>query len=189
MTNWAGFSGRQSLITVPELAAEALGSYLADHMNRRFGSTEASLAELIPSAARLALDCIGNSDALYHNVEHTMLVTLVGYDIVRGRALLMPTLPGDFAHIIVACLFHDIGYVRGVLQGDGPAGFISNTRGEKIKLPRGASDAALLPYHVDRSKIFVMDRLGKSELLDANRIASAIEYTRFPSSKQAYDKD
>jgi hypothetical protein len=176
------------LITVPELAAEALGSYLADHMNRRFGSTEASLAELIPSAAKLALDCIGNSDALYHNVEHTMLVTLVGYDIVRGRALLMQTLPGDFAHIIVACLFHDIGYVRGVLQGDDADGYVINAKGDKVKLPRGSSDAALLPYHVDRSKIFVMDRMGMSRLLDASRIACAIEYTRFPASHQD-DKD
>ena len=176
------------MITVPELAAEALGSYLADHMNRRFGSTEASLAELIPSAARIALDCIGNSDALYHNVEHTMLVTLVGYDIVRGRALLMPTLPGDFAHIIVACLFHDIGYVRGVLQGDDADGYVINAKGDKVRLPRGSSDAALLPYHVDRSKIFVMDRMGMSRLLDASRIACAIEYTRFPASHQD-DKD
>ena len=176
------------MITIPELAAEALGSYLADHMNRRFGSTEASLAELIPSAARLALDCIGNSDALYHNVEHTMLVTLVGYDIARGRALLMPTLPGDFAHIIVACLFHDIGYVRGVLQGDDADGYVINAKGDKVKLPRGSSDAALLPYHVDRSKIFVMDRMGMSRLLDASRIACAIEYTRFPASHQD-DKD
>jgi hypothetical protein len=172
-----------SVITVPELAAEALGSYLAEHMNRRFGSTEASLTELIPSAARLALDCIGNSDALYHNVEHTMLVTLVGYDIMRGRALLMPTLPGDFAHLIVSCLFHDIGYVHG------PDGYVINAKGEKIKLPRGSSDAALLAYHVDRSKIFVMDRIGMSKLLDAARIARAIEYTRFPASHQPDDKD
>ena len=76
------------MITVPELAAEALGSYLGEHMGRRFGSTDAELIELVQSAARLALDCIGNSDALYHNVEHTMLVTLVGYDILRGRRLL-----------------------------------------------------------------------------------------------------
>ena len=60
-----------------------------------------------------------------------MLVTLVGYDIVRGRALLMPTLPSDFAHIIVACLFHDIGYVRGILQGDGPDGYVINAKGDK----------------------------------------------------------
>jgi hypothetical protein len=177
------------LITVPELAAEALGSYLAEHLNRSFGSTEASLTELIPSAARLALDCIGNSDALYHNVEHTMLVTLVGYDIMKGRALLIPTLPSDFAHVIAACLFHDIGYVRGILQGDGPDGYVVNAKGDKTKLPHGSSDAALLPYHVDRSKIYVMDRMGMSKLLDAARIARAIEYTRFPSSFQPDDKD
>jgi hypothetical protein len=79
------------VITVPELAADALGSFLADRITRRFGSMDTGLTEVIPSAARLALDCIGNSDALYHNVEQTMLVTLAGYDIVRGRALLTPT--------------------------------------------------------------------------------------------------
>ncbi|MGA9006307.1 MAG: HD domain-containing protein [Xanthobacteraceae bacterium] len=169
------------MITVPELAAEGLGSYLHEHMSRRFGTTHADLTELVPSVARLAIECIGNSDALYHNVEHTMLVTLVGYDIMKGRALLQPTFPSDFAHMLVACLLHDIGYVRGILQQDGPDGYITDTEGNKTKLPRGASDAALLPYHVDRSKLFVMDRLSKMELLDAGRIAHAIEYTRFPS--------
>ena len=178
-----------SLITVPELAAEALGSYLAEHMNCTFGSTEAGLTELIPSAARLALDCIGNSDALYHNVEHTMLVTLVGYDIIKGRALLMPTRASDYAHLIVACLFHDIGYVRGILQGDGPDGYVINANGEITKLPRGSSDAALLPYHVDRSKLYVVDRVGKSKLLDADRISRAIECTRFPPQYGADDSD
>ena len=61
------------MITVPGLAAEALGSFLTMHMGRRFGATHANLIALIPSAARLALECIGNSDALYHDVEHTML--------------------------------------------------------------------------------------------------------------------
>jgi hypothetical protein len=88
-----------ALITVPELAAEALGSFLAEDITRRFGSTDAALSELIPLAARLTLDCIGNSDALYHNVEHTMLVTLAGYDIMTGRALLMRTDASDFARI------------------------------------------------------------------------------------------
>jgi hypothetical protein len=97
------------MFTVPELAAEALGSYLSEHMGRRFGSTDAGLIERVQSAARLAIDCIGNSDALYHNVEHTMLVTLVGFDILRGRQLLIETNASDFEHLIVACLFHDIG--------------------------------------------------------------------------------
>ena len=166
------------MITVPELAAEGLGSYLHEHLSRRFASTHADLTELIPSIARLALECIGNSDALYHNVEHTMLVTLAGYDIIKGRALLTPTQPSDFAHLIVACLLHDIGYVRGILKGDGADGYIVDAKGGKTKLPRGSSDAALTPYHVDRSKLFVMDRIAEMEPLQADRIARAIECTR-----------
>src|SRR6188472_975130 len=116
--DWRSAAREGSMITVPELAAEALGSYLAEHMGRRFGSTDAGLIELVQSAARLAIDCIGNSDALYHNVEHTMLVTFVGYDILRGRRLFVETTASDFAHLLIACLCHDIGYVRGILNGD-----------------------------------------------------------------------
>jgi hypothetical protein len=172
------------MITVPELAAEALGSYLSSQLSSRFGSTEAGLTELIPSVARLALECIGNSDALYHNVEHTMLVTLVGYDIMKGRSLLMPTSASDYAHIIVACLLHDIGYVRGLLDGDSEDGYVIDAKGGKAQLSRGSSDAALTPYHVERSKLFAMDRLATIELLDAARIARAIECTRFPATGQ-----
>jgi hypothetical protein len=175
------------LITVPELAAKALSSFLAEQMSGRFGSTHGALTEAIPSAAKLALECIGNSDALYHNVEHTMLVTLAGYDIMKGRALLKPTDAGDFAHVILACLFHDIGYVRGILQGDGSDGYVIDMKGDKTGLPRGSSDAALTPYHVDRSKLFVMDRFGESKLVDAGRIARAIEFTRFPSPPEPDD--
>ena len=177
------------MITVPELASEALGAFLSTHLSRRFRSTEAHLTELIPSVARLSLECIGNSDALYHNVEHTMLVTLVGYDIMKGRALLTHTTPSDYAHLLVACLLHDIGYVRGILKGDGADGYVVDARGNKANVPRGSSDAALLQYHVDRSKLFVMDRLSGSEYLDAGRIARAIEFTRFPAYTVEPDDD
>jgi hypothetical protein len=170
------------MLTVPELAAEALGNFLFTHLSRRFHSTEAQLTEIIPSIARLSLECIGNSDALYHNVEHTMLVTLVGYDIMKGRALLTPTTPSDYSHLLVACLFHDIGYVRGILKGDAVDGYVIDAHGNKTDVPRGSSDASLLPHHVDRSKLFVMDRLANHEYLDATRIARAIEFTRFPAS-------
>ena len=177
------------MITIPELASEALGSHLAAHMGRRFGSTDAGLIELVQSAARLALDCIGNSDALYHNVEHTMLVTLVGVDILRGRQLLIETSASDFAHLIMACLFHDIGYVRGILKGDSADGYIVDAKGNKVGLPRGSSDAALRPYRVDRSKMYVMDRVAKIKSLDAARIANAIEFTRFPSTHGTDDNE
>jgi hypothetical protein len=108
---------------------------------------------------------------------------------LRGRRLLIETNASDFAHVITACLFHDIGYVRGILPGDNADGYIVDAQGSKVKLPRGASDAALLAYHVDRSKLFVMERMGKLEMPNASRIANAIEFTRFPAPPADDDGD
>ena len=177
------------MITLPKLAAEALGSFLASDMKDRFGSSHARLAELIPFAARLALDCIGNSDALYHNVEHTLLVTTAGHDIFMGRALLTPSTPTDYSNFIVACLTHDIGYVRGIVKGDDYNGYVVDGTGRKVSLPRGSSDAALAPYHVERSKLFVLDRIAAVEELDSARIARAIGFTRFPYSSTAEENE
>ena len=163
------------MITVPELAADALGTFLASYMQRRYGRAETRLVELVPSIARIALECIGNSDALYHNVEHTMLVTLAGHDILRGRALHAHMPPEDYAHLIVACVTHDIGYVRGIFVQDDEDGVLVDAAGRKAKLPRGASDAALLAHHVDRSKLYIMERIQGIAELDAVRIARAVE--------------
>jgi hypothetical protein len=168
------------MITIPELTAQALGAFLTSETKGRFGASHASLPELLPYAAKLALECIGNSDALYHNVEHTMLVTLVGHDLLMGRAFLRPTTASDYAHFILACLIHDIGYVRGTVHGDEEDAYVIDGSGQTIELPVGSSDAALAPYHVDRSKLFAVERLDAVDEIDAARIARAIEYTRFP---------
>jgi hypothetical protein len=49
-------------------------------------------------------------------------------------------------------------------------------------LARGPSDAALTPYHVERSKLFALDLLKNTKLIDGDRVARAIEATRFPSN-------
>ena len=115
------------------------------------------------AAARLRLECIGNSDALYHNVEHSMLVTLAGHDILMGRTALRATTPGDYANFVVACLTHDIGYARGILQGYDNETYVADLSGRTVRLPRGSSDAVLAPYHVDRSKLYVFERLEGAE--------------------------
>jgi hypothetical protein len=168
------------MITIPQLTAQALGAFLAQETRGRFVAVETGLTELLPFAARLTMECIGNSDALYHNIEHTMLVTLVGHDILVGRALARTTTADDYANFILACLTHDIGYVRGIVHGDEHDAFIADLSGRKVQLPVGSSDAALAPYHVDRSKLFVIERFDAVEGVDADRIAKAIEYTRFP---------
>jgi hypothetical protein len=178
------------MMTLPELATDALEEFLRSYMRRRFDSSQTSFVEIVPAAARTALECIGNSDALYHNVEHTLLVTLAACDILRGRALHTPMASGDYAHVIIACLAHDIGYVRGLFRDDDADGFVIDSTGTKVTLPRGSSDAGLMPYHVDRSKLYVMQRINGNMPLDKQRIADAIEGTRFPSREgQEFDEE
>ncbi|MBZ6075746.1 HD domain-containing protein [Microvirga puerhi] len=169
------------MMTMPAIMADELGRHIASDFRRWFGCSHQDKAERLDGAARMALECIGRSDALYHNVEHTFLVTLVGRDILHGRMLTERLEADDYTHLIVACLLHDIGYVRGILKGDGKDRFVVDAHGTTVTVPRGASDAALAPYHVDRSKLFVMDRLAGSPLLDAERVARAVELTRFPA--------
>src|ERR1700709_1769096 len=130
-----GNSGAAAMITLPELAADSLEAFLRAYMRSRFGKSQ-PLADIVPSAARLALECIGNSDALYHNVEHTLLVTLAGHDILRGRALHTPMNIDDYSSVIIACLAHDVGYVRGLFKDDGEDGYVIDAAGGKVTLPR-----------------------------------------------------
>ena len=178
------------MMTLPELAAAALEQFLSSYMRRRFGSSQTQLSEFLPAAARIALECIGNSDALYHNVEHTLLVTLAGHEILRGRALHSHMTADDYVHVIMACLLHDIGYVRGLFRDDDADGFVVDPAGRKICLPRGSSDASLMAYHVDRSKLYVINRIEGMAPLDKDRIARAIEGTRFPPlAGQQFDEE
>jgi hypothetical protein len=177
-------------MTLPELAADSLEEFLGSYMRRRFGSSQTHLIEIVPAAARIALECIGNSDALYHNVEHTLLVTLAGHDILRGRALHTHMTADDYAHVIIACLTHDIGYVRGLFRDDDADGFVIDATGRKVTLSRGSSDAGLMPHHVDRSKLYVMRRVEGIAPLNKQRIVDAIEGTRFPPrADQQWDEE
>jgi|SRR6478752_3858358 len=168
--------------TITAWTAKRLGQVLAKDFRQMFGPAYDETADRLGSFARSVIECLGRSDALYHNMEHTLLVTMAGRDILRGLSLCHRIEPDDYTHLVCACLLHDIGYVRGILSGDTESEFVINQEQVKITLPRGASDAALAPYHVDRSKIFAFERLGASPLVDAVRIAKAIESTRFPAS-------
>jgi hypothetical protein len=167
--------------TITAWAAEKLGGVLVTDFRQIFGRAHEDQAERLGALARSTIECLARSDALYHNFEHTLLVTLVGRDILRGLTLSQRLEPADYSHLIIACLLHDIGYVRGILSGDTEREFIVDGSGRKVVLDRGASDAALTPYHVDRSKLFAVERLRISPIIDADRIAKAIEFTRFPS--------
>jgi hypothetical protein len=175
--------------TITAIAANKLGNFLTKDFRRIFGTAHDDVAERLGSAARSTIECLAGSDALYHNYEHTLQVTMVGRDILQGMMVSQRIEPSDYSHLIVACLLHDIGYVRGVLGGDTKTEFVVDQNGKKVTVPRGASDAALTPYHVDRSKIFAFERIAKGSNVDAARVADAIEMTRFPVSENRKGAD
>lgn len=160
--------------------AAGFGDHLAEIYLQVFPDQKTRYADVLNRTARDILELLGNSDAPYHNSEHTMMVTLVGQQIIRGQHKTCPVHPEDWLHYILALLIHDIGFARGVCDGDTFNEMVINDAGERVCPPRGATDAYLAPYHVDRSKIYARQRFAGSDVIDAERIAQAIEYTRFP---------
>ena len=168
------------MLNPSEMLADALGNRLAATYERAFSGREPHYATLIAEAARLVLERIGASDALYHSAEHTALVTLVGQDILRGERLRRDVTAEDWLHFTLATLAHDIGYVRGVCRGDRPGAYVTDTSGGTVAPTRGASDAFLAPWHVERSKIAVRERFAGHPFVNSERLCAAIELTRFP---------
>ncbi len=162
------------------IIAAQLGDHLGELYLQYFSDRRPEYASYVSGTARLVLERIGNSNALYHNVEHTMMVVLVGQQIFRGRLLTEPMVPEDWLHYTCALLVHDIGYVRGVCRDDGDADVVIDEDGNRVTPPRGASDAYLAPYHIERAKIYARERFGGSEYVDVERIIRSIELTRFP---------
>jgi len=93
------------------LIADSLGDHISSLYLQYFAHRKPEYATYMGGAARLMLERIGNSNALYHNVEHTMMVTLVGQQIIRGRLLAGAVSPEDWLHYTCALLVHDIGMV------------------------------------------------------------------------------
>jgi hypothetical protein len=172
--------GGSLMLNPAHLVANALAEELAGNYRDMYGDRSPEYPAILRSSAKLAIERIANSDALYHDAQHTVMVTLVGQAMLRGRVLAEKVTGADWLHFTVALLCHDIGYLRGICPGDTESCFVINEAGDTVTAPRGASDAFLTPYHVERSKIFVKHRLSLSEYLDADRIARAIELTRFP---------
>jgi hypothetical protein len=145
---------------------------------------------------RLALENISNSDALYHDIDHTIMVSLAGLSIVEGKHLREGGVtPRDWMRFMIAVLCHDIGYVKGVCKNDTEELFATGVGNERVAISRDGTDVALTPYHVNRSKLFVIERFGSGllkdmeEHLNAELISTYIEMTRFPAPKGDFYKD
>jgi hypothetical protein len=166
-----------------QVVIEAFVHELQAMYARIYGVLEPTYPGIIAFIGRGAMENIANSDAPYHNAEHTMMVTLVGQEILRGKHIREGGVtPHDWLHFISSLLCHDIGYVRGVCLCDRNGRYVCNEQGDLVDVADGATDASMAPYHVSRSKVFVRERFGRARLVhfDTLVIERNIEHTRFP---------
>lgn len=159
---------------------------------KTYGNIKPKYAEMLGWVANLALENLANSNALYHNVEHTVIVTLVGQEILRGKQLREGNVScEDWLQTIISLLCHDIGYVKGVCRQDRSKErlFATGIGDEMISLPLSSTDASLTPYHVDRGKLFIEEHFSGRDFIDVQAIKRNIELTRFPVPNDADHKD
>jgi len=170
------------VLNITEIVIEAFVEQLQKTYFQTYSTMEPSYPGIITWCARMALERIADTDSLYHDVEHTIMVTLVGQDILRGKHIRDGGVsPNEWLHYTVSLLCHDIGYVRGVCRGDTSTSFVINEEGDMVTPPAGASDAFLTPYHVERGKIFIKERFGEvATIFNTERILANLELTRFP---------
>lgn len=169
------------MFNATELLISAFVTQLKEGYRKTYGGYKTDYEDIIGWVGSMALENIANSDALYHNVEHTILVTLVGQELLRGKHIREGGVTTeDWLHFITSLVCHDIGYVKRVCRQDREGLYATGKDGQMVSLPPGATDAALTPYHVDRAKLFVDERFGGHKLIDAELIKKNIELTRFP---------
>ncbi len=155
-----------------------------------YGSSQNEIGEILSWAGELILGIISNADSLYHNVEHTIMVTLAGQEILKGKHLKEGNVSADdWMHYVLALLCHDIGYLRDICKGDDGETIVIDLDGKTKHIPNKGSCAALTPYHVDRGRVFVKERFANNSRIDADRISNYIEMTRFPAPDKTFYKD
>jgi hypothetical protein len=169
------------MLNTVEVAIEAFVEELRDGYRRSWGDVEPEIPSIIAWAASTTLEIISQSDALYHDVEHTLHVTLVGQELLRGQHIRRGGIsPSDWLQVVVSLLCHDIGYVRGVCRRDDGLVCATGKGDECVTLPEGATDAALTPWHVDRGRLFVEERFARAPRIDVEAVKRNILGTRFP---------
>lgn len=164
-----------------DVLSDTLARQIRAHHADLFGAEDSAELRAALEIHTLAMGALRRTDALYHNVNHTVLVTLVALELLRCRQLEAPHhTASDWLHLLASALLHDIGYVRILCPEDRLDVVCTGVADGRASLPDGATDAALQPWHVDRGCRFALDRLAAIPGVDAARVAHNIAYTRFP---------
>ena len=104
------------MLNATTLLADELGKRLSGVFLRTFGDGEPLIAAVLDGGATV-IQRLATSDALYHDAEHTALVTLVAQDILRGLRLTRTIMPLDWLHFIIAAQPRYRLLARGLCRG------------------------------------------------------------------------
>ncbi len=132
--------------------------------------TQQEYEHLIVKNAEHVIQTIATGNTLYHNVEHTIQVTLVGQAILQGKILANESVsPEIWLNFMMSLLCHDIGYASGIYWPE-----------DQDDVDKNASNAVLMPIHINRGKRFVEEAFCHQKSIDTDFIQQCIERTRFP---------
>jgi len=155
--------------------------YLGAAYRETYGAAEPAVALATIEIARAALTPIARCNALYHDLDHSVGVTQIGIEIMKSRQVRDGDVrPIDWLHVVGALVCFTVGFVPGVVDGDGPDELRIDAEGRMKARPKGATDAWIWPHAIDRAQMFVRRRFASHPLIDAERLCKSLRHGRFP---------
>lgn len=174
-------------VLIDNFAGEVLAAYKKNYGDSDNLSNDANMGEVLSWLSRMALQLISRSDSLYHDVEHTILAVSVSHALLEGKHTMEGGVsPRDWMRVILATLCHDIGFAGSCcLNDDDHEVATGNSENPRVSRADFPTNASLMPFHVDRSQLFVRERFSKRLMFDMTDedievICEYIEMTRFP---------
>lgn len=170
-----------------QILIQATVESLAGNYRAQFNGGHPEHERALVDAARAALYRQSRTNALYTNLEASILLVHCAEDLLRGKAIQEGLSSEDWLHFVLAALHTLIGFVREICPGDDGRECATNEFGDSIRLERGQTDGALWLYAVDRARLFVTSHYRDHPVIDAERIAEMIDYTRLPVPRSDCD--
>lgn len=161
---------------------------LRDEFVRAHPAATFDQRETLDRASRLALTHVARSNALYTNLDSTLLIAEVSLRMLEGRQIeCYDVTVHDWLNFMLASIASFAGFARGVVPGDKGRTLVVSPDGETVELDRGKTDGYLLRWYIPRSQMFVRHYYANEVELDAEFMAEIIAHTRMVVPKATDD--